>query len=157
MSAVIDSKMEMLDEDEIISIAAQETDSPYSPEQVRAAVLAEAHGTGALIIRQGNTLFVVNKNPNNPKAAVFRALNADTASNYIKNSIEFIKAIKMAGYEVLVTDFNDESILSIFRYISRNPPFPDMGYAVQRLSDGGYRATIKLGNNNSGGGLQWAQ
>jgi hypothetical protein len=147
----------MLDEDEIISIAAQETDSPYSPEQVRAAVLAEAHGTGALIIRQGNTLFVVNKNPNNPKAAVFRALNADTASNYIKNSIEFIKAIKMAGYEVLVTDFNDESILSIFRYISRNPPFPDMGYAVQRLSDGGYRATIKLGNNNSGGGLQWAQ
>lgn len=157
MSAVIDSKMEMLDEDEIISIAAQETDSPYSPEQVRAALLAEAHGTGAVIIRQGNTLFVVNQNPNNPKAAKFRALNADTASNYIKNSIEFIKAIKMAGYEVLVTDFNDESILSIFRYISRNPPFPDMGYAVQRLSDGGFRATIKLGNNNSGGGLQWAQ
>ena len=154
MSAVIDSKMEMLDEDEIISIAAQETDSPYSPEQVKAALLAEAHGSGALIIRQGNTLFVVNQNPNNPKAAVFRGVNADTAKNYIENSIEFLKAIRMAGFEVLVSDFYDDAILTIFRYISRNPPFPGMGYAVQRLNDGGYRATVKLTGNQPMGGLQ---
>ena len=157
MSLVVDSKLEELSPEEIIDIAARETESPYSPEQVRASVLAEAHGAGAIIMRQGNTLFVVNPSPNNPKAAMFRALNADTGGNYIKNSIEFIKAIKMAGYEVLVTDFHDESILTIFRYISRNPPFPGMGYAVQRLSDGGFRATIKLGDNNSAGGLQWAQ
>lgn len=157
MSLVINSKMEELSPEEIIDIAARETESPYSPEQVRSSLLAEAHGAGAIIIRQGNTLFVVNPNPKNPKAAKFRALNADTGSNYVQNSMEFIKAIKMAGFEVLVTDFHDESILSIFRYISRKPPFPGMGYSVQRLSDGGYRATIKLGDNNSSGGLQWAQ
>lgn len=156
MSLVVDSKIEELSPEEIIDIAARETESPYSPEQVRASVLAEAHGSGAIIMRQGNTLFVVNPSPNNPKTAVFRALNADTANNYIKNSTEFIRAIKMAGFEVLVTTFHDESILTIFRYISRNPPFPDMGYAVQRLSDGGFRATIKLGGQDSGG-LQWAQ
>lgn len=157
MSLMVDSKIEELSPEEIIDIAARETESPYSPEQVRASVLAEAHGSGAIIMRQGNTLFIVHPSPKNPGVAVFRALNADTGSNYVKNSTEFIKAIKMAGYEVLVTDFHDESILTIFRYISRNPPFPGMGYSVQRLSNGGFRATVKLGNNQNAGGLQWAQ
>lgn len=41
MSALINSKQQMLNEDEIFGIVAQETFSEYSPEQIKAALLAE--------------------------------------------------------------------------------------------------------------------
>ena len=151
MSTVVDSKHQELSNDEIISIAAQDTGSPYSPEQVKASLVAETHESGAIIMRQGNTLFVVHKSPNNPTTAVFRALNADTAQNYLQNSIMFVKAIAATGIKTLVTQFKDSSLLSIFKYISRNPPFPGMGYATQKTKDGGYQVTVNLGNGQQGG------
>ena len=87
MTAVVDSRHQELDNDEIIAIAAQDTGSPYSPEQVKASLVAETHEAGAIIMRQGNTLFVVHKNPNQPTEAFFRALNADTARNFIKRNL----------------------------------------------------------------------
>ena len=153
MTSVVDSKHEQLSTEEIIAIAAQETGSKYSPEQVYASLLAEAHETGAIVMRQGNTLFIVHKSPNDPSIGVFRALNADTAKNYLQNSIMFIKAVASAGFKALVTRFSDESLLSIFKYISRNPPFPGMGYAVQKTSDGGFQVTVNLGSDSKSGGL----
>ena len=151
MTAVVDSRHQELDNDEIISIAAMETGSPYSPEQVKASLIAETQETGAIILRQGNTLFVVHKVPNREGVAVFRALNADTAQNYIQNSIMFLKAMASMAYTTLVTQFHDESLLNIFKYISRKPPLPGMGYMVQKTSDGGFRVTVNLGNGKAGG------
>lgn len=150
---VIDSRQQELSNEEIIAIAAQETGSQYSPEQVQASIMAEAHESGAILMREGNTLFIIHKSPNNPEVGVFRALNADTAQNYLKNSIVFIQAAKAAGFKTLVTQFNDESILSIFKYISRKPPFPGMGYAVRRTADGGFQVTINMGSDEPQGGL----
>lgn len=150
---VVDSRQQELSNEEIIAIAAQETGSQYSPEQVQASIMAEAHEAGAILMREGNTLFIIHKNPNNPEVGVFRALNADTARNYIENSIVFVQAAAAAGFKTLVTDFEDESLLNIFKYISRNPPMPGMGYAVQRTEDGGFRVTINLGTGTPRGGL----
>ena len=108
MTAVVDSRHQELDSDEIISIAAMETGSQYSPEQVKASLIAETQETGAIILRQGNTLFVVHKVPNREGVAVFRALNADTAQNYIQNSIMFLKAMASMAYTTLVTQFRSE-------------------------------------------------
>lgn len=156
MTAVVDSKHQMLETEEIINIAAQETGSPYSPEQTLASVMAECNEGGAILMREGNTLFVINKSPKDPSIGLFRALNADTARNYIQNSIVFVEAAAAAGFRVLVTTFYDPSILSIFKYISRNPPLPNMGYAVQKSTGQageGYRVTLSLGNGATKGGL----
>jgi hypothetical protein len=148
---LVDSRHEELQNEEIIRIAAEETQSQYSPEQVLAAIMAEAHSPDTLVIRQGNTLFLLHRAPNKPHVGVFRALNADTPANYLENSIMFIKACKSMGFKTVVSQFEDPSILNIFKYISRNPPFVGMGYQVQRTSDGGFQASVNLGSDQQGG------
>ena len=60
MSSFVDSKHQKLSQDEIINIAALETGGKYSSEQVKASLLAEAHQMGAIMIQEGNTIYVVH-------------------------------------------------------------------------------------------------
>jgi hypothetical protein len=83
---------------------------------------------------------------------MFRALNADTPANYLQNSLEFIKAAGLAGFSILVSQFKDPALLQLFKYISRKPPFPGMGYSVQKMRDGGYQVTVNLGTPKSAHG-----
>jgi len=153
---LVDSKKKMLDPSEIILEATKQTKSKYSPDQVLAAVTAEAHESGAILMRQGNTLFIVH--PGKDRTALFRALNADTANNYLNNSVDYAKAMYMAGFDVMVTDFEDPTLLSIFKYVQKhrseiNPDVdgkPTMGYAVQKTKGGGYRVTTVLGPKREG-------
>ena len=152
---LVDSKKKMLDPSEIILEAVKQTKSKYSPDQVLATVTAEAHDTGAILMRQGNTLFIVH--PGNNRTAVFRALNADTAQNYLENSVTYAKAMYMAGFDVMVSDFEDPTLLSIFKYVQKhrakiNPDVdgkPVMGYATQKTKNG-YRVTTVLGPKREG-------
>jgi hypothetical protein len=93
--------------------------------------------------KSGNTLFIVHKSPQNPKQAFFRALNADTAANYLENSREFIDQMKKQKYETLVSQFKDPSILSIFKAIARTSDLKQMGYKAIKSGDT-YQATIQL-------------
>lgn len=147
MSAVIDSKMQMLDEDEIIAISAQETNAPYSNEQIKAALVTESYKLGALVIREGNTIFIVTPSQN-PEIVMFRALNADTVQNYVNNIIKVGKALAKKGVKYLVIDFTDEIILRLLKAISQgmgNSGFgePGSGYEV-RKAENGYRAVVKI-------------
>lgn len=146
MTSFVDSKQRELSQEEIIEIAAKETGGRYTAEQVKASLTAEAYELGALMFRQGNTIFVVHQDKSNPVVAVFRALNADTLPNYLKNCIEFTKAVGMMGFKYLVTQFHDESLLKIFEYVRRNQPFKNMGYEANRTTDGGYQVIVNLGD-----------
>lgn len=148
---LVDSKHQELSNEEIVRIAAEETNSPYSPEQVEASIMAEARTPNTLVIRQGNTLFMLHRAPSRPDVGVFRALNADTAQNYLENSMMFVKACKSMGFKTIVSQFTDPSIINIYKYISRNPPFVGMGYKITRTTDGGFQGAINLGSENQGG------
>lgn len=152
MSSFVDSRHQKLSQNEILAIAAKETGGKYTAEQVLASLLAEANEMGAIMMQEGNTIFVVHRSPERPDVALFRALNADTIPNYLKNSLVFTKAIGMAGFQYIVSEFEDESLLNIFRYVKRNQPFPGMGYEAQKSKDGSrFRVTVNLGNTRSGG------
>jgi hypothetical protein len=154
MSSFVDSKHQQLSQDEIISIAVQETGSKYNAEQAKASLLAEAYEMRAIMMREGNTIFIVHRSPERPDVAMFRALNADTIPNYLKNSVIFAQAIGMAGFQYLVTDFTEKSLINIFRYIGRNQPFPNMGFNVQKMKGRElYRVTVNMGNIKAQGGL----
>ena len=154
MSSLIDSKHQELSQEEIIAIATKETGSKYSVEQVKASLSLEAYEMGAVMLREGNTIFIVHQDKSNPKIGVFRALNADTVPNYVRNCVAFTQAIGMAGFKYLVTEFEEKSLLNIFEYVRRNQPFSDMGYDVQKAKDRElYRVTINLGNTSNTGGL----
>jgi hypothetical protein len=147
---MVDSKHEQLSNEEIIQIASQNTGSPYSPEQVLAALMSEVRMPDTLAIQQGNTLFVVHRSKKEPDVAFFRALNADTAPNYLENSFVFTETMKSMGFRAMVSTFYDSTILNIFKYISKNPPFPGMGYKVQRTKDDGFYVTVNLGSDPGG-------
>jgi hypothetical protein len=152
----VDSKTKLLDPAEIILDHAKQTKSKYTKDQILASIMAESHEAGAILMRQGNTLFIAH--PAKNRTAMFRALNADTAQNYLKNSVLFGKAMYMAGYDVMVTEFEDANLMGIFKYVYKHreeisPDVngkPTMGYAFQNLKGGGYRATIVLGPKREG-------
>lgn len=148
----VDSKKEMLGDIELLTNAFQNSKTPYTVEEGIAAVIAESQMPNCIMIRQGNTLFIIHYVPKQKNQGMFRALNADTPKNYLENSVEFIKAAGLAGFTTLISQFDDPALLHIFKYISRKPPFLGMGYAVQRTRDGGYQVTVNLGTPKSAHG-----
>jgi len=139
---LVDSKKQELSSESILMIAAQQTKSPYSPEQVYAALVKEMNTEGTSTYREGNTVFLMHHAKG--RIGTFRALNADTARNYLDNSYTFIKDAYDMGFDVLVSDFKDPTIMNLFKGISRNPPREGMGYRAERIKDG-FRVTVKLG------------
>ena len=123
-------------------IAAQQTKSKYSAEQVYAALVKEMNMEGTSTYREGNTVFLMHHAKG--RIGTFRALNADTARNYLENSYIFIKDAYEMGFDILVSDFQDPTIMNIFKGISRNPPRESMGYRAERTKTG-FRVTVKLG------------
>ena len=123
-------------------IAAQETKSPHPASTLYAAMIKEMNMPGTSIVRDGNTVFIIHNAQG--RVGVFRALNADTARNYLENSYAFIQGAYKMGFDTLVSDFEDPTIMNIFKAISRNPPQEGMGYRAERTKRG-FRVTVKLG------------
>ena len=139
---LVNSKEKQLGEQAILMIAAEETKSKYSAAQVYAAIVKEMNLRGTTTYRAGNTIFMIHHAKD--RVGFFRALNADTARNYLESSYEFIQAAYKMGFDTLVTEFEDPTIINIFKAISRNPPRDQMGYKAER-TDKGFRVTVKLG------------
>jgi hypothetical protein len=148
----VDSKKEMLDDMALLRLAFENSKTPYTTEEGIAAVLAESRMPNCIMMREGNTLFIIQYVPKQKNQGMFRALNADTPANFLQNSLEFIKAAGLAGFTLLVSQFQDPALIQIFKYISRKPPFPGMGYAVQEMRGGGYQVTVNLGTPKSAHG-----
>jgi hypothetical protein len=148
----VDSKKEMLDDMALLRLAFENSRTPYTTEEGIAAVLAESRMPNCIMMREGNTLFIIQYVPKQKNQGMFRALNADTPANFLQNSLEFIKAAGLAGFTLLVSQFQDPALIQIFKYISRKPPFPGMGYAVQEMRGGGYQVTVNLGTPKSAHG-----
>jgi hypothetical protein len=139
---LVDSKKKMLSEEAILMIAAQETKSPHPASTVFAAMVKEMNMPGTSLVRDGNTIFVIHVGEG--RVGFFRALNADTARNYLESSYAFIQGAYKMGFDTLVSEFEDPTIMNIFKAISRNPPQEGMGYKAERTKRG-FRVTVKLG------------
>ena len=139
---LVDSKKQKLSEDAILMIAGQETKSKYPAATVYAAIVKEMNMEGVTVVREGNTLFIVHHIQG--RIGMFRAFNADTAKNYLESSYAFIQAAYKMGCDILASEFEDPTIMNIFKAISRNPPQEGMGYKAERTKTG-FRVTVKLG------------
>jgi hypothetical protein len=147
---VVDSNEQMLEVGQILQIAAEQSQSEYPVELVLAAFVKEVEMPGNKFLRYGNTIFIIDGNEKKPGTGFFRALNADTAENFLNASYQFVEDAYNAGFYALVTQFYDQSLLNIFRIISQDPPREGMGYQVQMMEDGGYQVSLKLGPQQQG-------
>jgi hypothetical protein len=148
MVQMVDSQQQELSPEDIVAIASMNTDAGVDRAKAIAMINAELQMDDTLFIRQGNTLFIIHKAA--PGIGWFRALNADTAPNFLANSVEFIKACYKMGFDTMASTFDDPAIISVFRYISKNPPNPDMGYEIETMDDGSFMGTIKTGPSRGG-------
>ena len=145
---MVDSKQRQLTSEEIIEIAATNTKVGRPMKQVKQMLQVEFSMPNVWKMREGNTIFVIHKTKI-PGRGFFRALNADTARNFLESSKVFMRAAYKVGFDSVVTQFTDPSLLNIFRMIARLQP-PNMGYAVQKTDDGGFQVTLKLGQPRGG-------
>lgn len=148
MAKMVDSREQMLSAPQIMAIAAESTGVNRPVEEVLQMLSLELSLPNIWKCREGNTLFICHKS-NHPGYGYFRALNADTAQNYVENGRKFMVAAYKAGFDVLVTQFKDPSVLNIFKIIGRDKP-KNMGYRVERTNDEGYQVTLKLGPMRGG-------
>jgi len=139
---LVDSRHKKLNVTEIIKAALDEIHDPHPLQQTFLAIMKELTSPTAWSGKTGNTLFIVHKSPSNPKQGVFRALNADTASNYVENSRVFLKQMQEYRYQTLVTQFKDPAILNIFKIIGKSKP-AGMGYKAIKSGDT-YQVTLQL-------------
>ena len=147
---LVDSKQQMLQVGELLTIASENTESEYPPEFLYATFVKEVQMPDSKFLRYGNTLYLIHGSPQDPRKGQFRALNADTAENFLQSGFQFVIDAYKAGYDTLVTEFKDQSLLNIFRTVSRTPPNPGMGYQVEMTQDNQYRVTLQLGTPRQG-------
>jgi hypothetical protein len=140
----------MLELGELLKVAAENTQSEYPMEFVYAAFVKEVQMPDSKFYRYGNTVYVVHGSPKNPSKGTFRALNADTAPNFMASGFAFVVDAYKNGFDTLVTQFRDQSLLNIFRNVAKNPPNPGMGYNVQMLANGEYQVALQLGQKRQG-------
>jgi hypothetical protein len=147
---LVDSKQQMLQVGELLTVASENTESEYPPEFLYATFVKEVQMPDSKFLRYGNTLYLIHGSPQDPRKGQFRALNADTAENFLQSGFQFVIDAYKAGYDTLVTEFKDQSLLNIFRTVSRTPPNPGMGYQVEMTQDNQYRVTLQLGTPRQG-------
>jgi hypothetical protein len=151
MSQMVDSREHQLTTDEIVQIAAQEIKSPIPYDKLYTSIIAEFGMQGCKPYRFGNTVFIVHET--HPGQGIFRALNADVARNYINSSREFFHKAYADGFDLLIAQFQDPSILNIFKVLGREFKAKNQvgaGYAVQKSKDGKtYQVTLVLGPKRS--------
>lgn len=144
MASMVDSKTQKLNSAQIIKIALENTKSGYPANVAMPAVLVEMKQPNTEVKQMGNTLFILHKGKDGQ--SFFKALNADTARNFVESSRQFVVyAKKTLGQNLLVTEFKDPAISTLFKAISKNPPMPGMGYKEYKTTDGGRRIVLNLG------------
>ena len=142
---LVDSKQQKLNAGQIIGLWLQNNPNQEKPPQVMLpAILHELSMPGVQTKQIGNTLFEVM--PGKDGQGFFKAFNADVGQNFVENSKMFVVwASKMLHLKILVTEFDDPSLVRLFKIISMNPPMPGMGYQVFSMQDGKTRIVLNLG------------
>lgn len=141
---VVDSNEEKLNSFDILTIAMGNMGSKYPPEVALPAVMTELAQPNQQSIQIGNTLF--STLVGDGRKAFFKAYNADTARNFVENSKQYcMYAYNDLGLDVLVTEFEDPTIETLFKAISRNPPQEQMGYVPIKMKSGRTRIVLQLG------------
>jgi hypothetical protein len=146
---LVDSNKEELDTSTIIARSVGEAkEAGQLPKNVtlQAAILsivAEGSMPNTKVEQIGNTVFMSHYSEDSKEVAM-RAFNADTARNYLENSVKYVKALPEQGVERMTSDFSDKKILQLFNAIARRPELQEWGMQVYKLNTGDMRAYVVL-------------
>jgi hypothetical protein len=142
---VVDSKDRFLSAPEILLIAAEEFNNTEYPAYAVAAGLAEELTLpSADYVQIGNTVFIGHVMEERPDIMAGRALNADTAHNFVKSGLTYLAYLQNKKIKYYQTTFTPKSYLAAFQYWHNKTKNTDTEIAVTDGPDG-YRGYITIG------------
>jgi hypothetical protein len=141
----VNSKNRRLNTGQIIAIFLRNNPQPYPPAVMMSAIVSELSQDNVYTRQIGNTLFEIM--PGKDGQGFFKAFNADVSQNFVDNSKRFVVwAKEEMGMKVLVTQFKDPAIETLFKIIAEDPPMEGMGYQVVHMKSGETRIVLNLGD-----------
>jgi hypothetical protein len=126
MATTVDSKKDQLSIPEIITQAAY--NNPVEGVPPYAAILSivkEGTIPNTEVRQYGNTVFITHFSEARD-LAIGRALNIDTAKNFIPNGESYFRDLVREGTKKFVTQFNQKSFATAFMAFKRNPITTEM-------------------------------
>ena len=144
----IDSQKNPLPAPEVILRFVQDyNDSGYSPQHVLAAIAEELTLPNTDQVQVGNTVFIGHTGTGKHENVMDgRALNIDTARNFMRNGLKYIAYLQNKGVRYYRTDFNEKSYVTAFQFWYNKSQGSDTEIDVVQLEDGSYRAYIYIGD-----------
>jgi hypothetical protein len=145
---VVDSKQEPLPAPTVISMALGETDlGRVTPAAGLAGIAKELTMDNVDILQVGNTVFIGHRGKGKNKDLMWgRAINVDTAQNFINNGLRYLTHLQRIGIKRYVAEYKGDTLDNAFRVWKRYADKADTTVAVGRLSDGNSKAFITLGD-----------
>jgi uncharacterized protein YjgD (DUF1641 family) len=146
----ISSKTKQLNTHEVIIMALK--DMKVEQKMITPALLGivqQASIPDTDTVQFGNTVFISTiKSKNNVTVAYLRAMNADTARNYLNNGIEYFKYIIEKGVSYVFMTFTESSVVSVLNAIKDPDVQEKVGLkakvAMKKSSNGNYTAVVRV-------------
>ena len=99
------------------------------------------------ILQVGNTVFIGHRGKGKNKDLMWgRAINIDTAQNFINNGLRYLTHLQRIGIKRYVAEYKGDTLDNAFKVWKRYADKADTTVAVGRLSDGNSKAFITLGD-----------
>jgi hypothetical protein len=142
--AQVDSKERQLSIPEIVSQAAATQNTTDLPIQtVLVAFVQEASMPNTEVKQYGNTVFITHFSKDKD-LAVGRAINMDTANNFVYNGTDYLRDLVRGGTTKFVAQFAQKSFAAAFAILKRTPVTTDMKMWIVDTPKGETQVRIAL-------------
>lgn len=147
---VIDSKERPLSAPEVLMRFGSEMNNTGQPmAKALTALAGELSLPNTDQVQIGNTVFIGHRGKGKYKNVMEgRAINIDTARNFMRNGLKYIAYLQRKGIEYYRTDFDQKQYLTAFQFWFNKSQGTDTEIDVVQLDTGGYRAFIKIGDES---------
>lgn len=147
MQTVVDSKERPLPAPTVITTALGELNlGGITPAAAMAGIAKEMTMKDTDLVQIGNTVFIGHRGKGENKDLMYgRALNIDTAQNFVANGLKYFTHMQKIGVKRYVSDYDGAIYDSAFKAWKRYADKLDTKIAVGRKATGGSRAYVTLG------------
>lgn len=143
----IDSEKELLAPPQIMLQFAHQYAGEYPVQAVLAGLAEELNMDDAESIQFGNTVFITHHSTEEKGTVFMRAMNVDTAANFVDNTENYVVYAYGRGIKTIATLYDDPTISSVIKAVKRrvdkNNPNLDAKLTFER-DEGQIMATIVL-------------
>lgn len=115
----IDSAKELLTPPHIMMQFAQQYTGEYPLQAVLLGLARELNMDDAESIQFGNTVYITHHSDEEDGTVFMRAMNVDTAANFVDNTENYVVYAYGKGIKVIVTLYDDAAISSVIKAVKR--------------------------------------